>query len=226
MTAGAAASCPRCGARVEPGQEYCLQCGLRLPGRGLAAAVGTTWRHRVGRRAPDWLWTILAGLLVAAVMTGVAIAISQGGDGDAPYFDARDTNSIATDTTEPGPTVPSTTAQTGTTTETDTATTATEPPPPPKPELVEWPPSQNGYTVVIASMPIAGGRPLALRKGREALASDLPEVGVLDSGEFSSLHPGYYVVFSGIYENQRAAVEAVSRVQRLYPAAYVRQISR
>ena len=54
------------------------------------------------------------------------------------------------------------------------------------------------------------------------LASELPEVGVIDSGEFSSLHPGYYVVFSGIYADQRAALQGVGRVQNLYPAAYIR----
>ena len=59
------------------------------------------------------------------------------------------------------------------------------------------------------------------------LRSGLSEVGVIDSGEFSSLHPGYYVVFSGIYADQRAAVSRTSgRAQRLYPAAYMRQISR
>jgi hypothetical protein len=51
-------------------------------------------------------------------------------------------------------------------------------------------------------------------------------VGVIDSGEFSSLHPGYYVVFSGIYADQRDALDGIGRVQRLYPAAYIRQISR
>ena len=53
----------------------------------------------------------------------------------------------------------------------------------------------------------------------------IPEVGVIDSGEFSSLHPGYYVVFSGIYDDQRSALTDLPRVQRLYPAAYIRQIS-
>ena len=60
---------------------------------------------------------------------------------------------------------------------------------------------------------------------QEALRSGLPEVGVLDSGEFASLHPGYYVVFSGIYEDQRGALGGVGRVQRLYPASYIRQIT-
>ena len=216
------AACPRCGAHVDPRQEYCLECGLRLPGGGLAAAVGTTWQHRIGRRAPDWLWTIVAGLVVAAIMTGVAIAISQGGNSGRSYLDARDTQSIATEPTDSVPTERTATGETEQTTPTETE----PPPPPPKPQLVEWPPSQNGYTVVIASMPAAGGRAVALRKAREVLSSKLPSVGVLESGEFSSLHPGYYVVFSGIYDTQREAIDAVPRVQRLYPAAYVRQITR
>ena len=58
------------------------------------------------------------------------------------------------------------------------------------------------------------------------LATDLPEVGVIDSGEFSSLHPGYYVVFSGIYPDQRAALSGDRARPDLYPAAYIRQISR
>jgi hypothetical protein len=102
--------------------------------------------------------------------------------------------------------------------------TATEPPP--EPQLVVWPPSQNGYTIVIASLPASGGRALAIEKARDVLATGLPEVGVIDAGEFSSLHPGYYVVFSGIYNDQRDALDGIGRVQRLYPAAYIRQISR
>jgi hypothetical protein len=225
VSTGADRACPRCGACAEPGQEYCLECGLRLPGGGLAAAAGTTWQHRVGRRAPDWLWTLVAGLVVAAVMTGVAIAISRGGDGDAPFLVATTDNTVAAPTTEPGATETETDTEPTVPTDTETSET-TPPPPPPRPTIVEWPPSQSGYTVVIASMPTANGRALALRKAREALASGLREVGVLESGEFSSLHPGYYVVFSGIHEDQRAAVRAAPRVQRLYPAAYIRQISR
>ena len=220
---GGSGSCPRCGARVEPGQEYCLECGLRQPGDGLAASVGTAWRRRVRRRLPGWLLPILAALLVAAVMTGVAILISQGSPGsdDGPeVIDATGPSSISIPTTETVPTEPTTTA------DTETETTPTETEPPPKPELVDWPPSQNGYTIVIASLPASGGRAQAIRKAREVLATDLPEVGVIDSGEFSSLHPGYYVVFSGIYADQRSALNGIGAVQALYPAAYIRQISR
>ncbi|MEP7335737.1 MAG: zinc ribbon domain-containing protein [Actinomycetota bacterium] len=219
-TGGGGGFCPRCGALVEPGQEYCLECGLRQPGGGLAATVGTAWQQRVRRRLPGWLLPILAALLVAAVMTGVAILISRGSDGGPEVIDATGPSSISTPSTETAPTEPTTTAQT----ESEPTPTATEPPP--APQLVDWPPSQNGYTIVIASLPASGGRAQAIRKAREVLASKLPEVGVIDSGEFSSLHPGYYVVFSGIYADQQAALQGVGRVQNLYPAAYIRQISR
>jgi hypothetical protein len=216
VTTGDAGSCPRCGAHVEPGQEYCLECGLRLPGGGLAAAVGSSWQRRLGdRKPPDWLWPVVAGLLLAAAMTGIAIWISHGADEPGAFFEATGPNTVASPPT---------------TTPTEPATTQTEPTSPattekPKPTLVDWPSSQDGYTVVIASIPTSAGREVAIRKAREVLRSGLPEVGVIDSGEFSSLHPGYYVVFSGIYDDQGSALAAVPRVQRLYPAAYIRQIS-
>jgi zinc-ribbon domain len=212
-------TCPRCGARVEPGQEYCLECGLRLPGGGLSGAVGSAWQRRIGRSVPTSIWSVLGVLAVATAMTGVAIFISTGGDDQSANVEvATGPQSISTPTTAP--------ATTETTASTETATTAaTTQPPPPRPQIVDWPPSQDGYTIVIASMPTTGGRAVAIRKAREALAARLPNVGVLDSGEFSSLHPGYYVVFSGIYPDQRGALGGIGRVQNLYPAAYIRQIS-
>jgi hypothetical protein len=57
--------CPRCGGGVAAGQEYCLECGLRLP---VAARVGTL--------PPDRRKTSVAILLAAAVaVAGAALAI-------------------------------------------------------------------------------------------------------------------------------------------------------
>lgn len=227
MSAGAepGGSCPRCGAPYDAGQEYCLECGRRLPVPGeLASSLGAVWERRVGRRPGPWVWPVLVGLVIAAVMTGVSILVARGADaGEDGVLVATDSSGLTTPTAE-------TLVETEPTTTADTETTVTETEPPTttrrRDELVEWPPSQSGYTVVIASIPSGTGRAAAIRKAREVLASGLPEVGVIDSAEYSSLHPGYYVVFSGIHEQQRDALRAAPRVQSLYPAAYVRQISR
>ena len=99
----------------------------------------------------------------------------------------------------------------------------------PKPSggLVQWPVGQNGYTVVIESLPSGGGgQAAALRKARAAVAAGLPQVGVLDSGRFSSLHPGYAVVFSGFYASLAQAQSAANAAAaKGFGSAYARQIT-
>jgi hypothetical protein len=58
--------CPRCGGALAAGQEYCLECGLRLPGVSRLGAV------------PPARGSLLAPLLVAAVVAaaGAATAIA------------------------------------------------------------------------------------------------------------------------------------------------------
>ncbi len=50
--------------------------------------------------------------------------------------------------------------------------------------------------------------------------------GVLDSGKFASLHPGYYVVFAGVYASLDQAQTAARSIGSKYPNAYARQITR
>jgi hypothetical protein len=110
--------------------------------------------------------------------------------------------------------------------------TPTEPPPPtttaPAPgALSSWPAGQSGYTVVLESLPSSSGRSLAFERARSASKAGLPRVGVIDSSRYSSLHPGYYVVFSGVYSTlgqaQAAQATAAAKGFRL---AYARQITR
>jgi hypothetical protein len=50
---------------------------------------------------------------------------------------------------------------------------------------------------------------------------------VLQSSRYSSLHPGYYVVFSGIYSSNGQASGALAAANaKGFSAAYVRQITR
>jgi hypothetical protein len=103
-------------------------------------------------------------------------------------------------------------------------------PAPPAPSarnvLTEWPP-QDGYTVVLASIPARGtGLDDANAKAKAALEGGLHDVGVIASGRFASLHPGYYVIFAGVYRSLQDAQAAAGKISSKFPNAYARQITR
>ena len=90
-----------------------------------------------------------------------------------------------------------------------------------------WPAGRNGWTVVLFSYPSNGGTAAPNATATRAAQAGLPEVGVLDSSDFSSLHPGYYVVFSGIYSSLGEAETALRTAHATgFASAYTRQITR
>jgi len=52
----------------------------------------------------------------------------------------------------------------------------------------------------------------------------LTDVGVLNSSRFASLHPGYFVVFTGVFDAQPEATSALPRARAAFPLAYAREI--
>ena len=219
--------CPRCGTPHEPDQEYCLECGLRLPVEavGLVPSLSRAWRRRFGRYPGDWVWPSLLALVIAA-LAGIGAAA----------FVAHDRHRAAyvTGTTPYGP-VTSTIAPpertTGTLSTTTGATGLQEPPAParknlPPPTLKQWPAGKSGWTVVLGSLPTANGRDFALAQARAAEHSGLTAVGIIDSSGFTSLHPGYYVLFTGIYNSfDDANTGATTARSHGYPRAYPRRIT-
>ncbi len=92
--------------------------------------------------------------------------------------------------------------------------------------LAAWPAGQSGYTDVLESLPAAGGRARAVARAHQAKRNGLKTVGVLVSSQYSSLHPGYYVVFSGIYRNQSDAAAGVSLAHaKGFPDAYQTRVT-
>ena len=62
--------CPSCGTPYEPYQEYCLECGARLPP---AAGAPAPWRP--GGPADDWALPVLFALVVAVLATAVVLGV-------------------------------------------------------------------------------------------------------------------------------------------------------
>lgn len=209
--AGPYATCPRCGAPAAPAQEYCLECGLRLP-----QAPGSRGRASRPWRAGTAAWSVLALLLLAGVGTLAAVVATR--DGTAQTLTATSPPARGVPTSSL-PTPPTTTTPAPPEPTTPPATTAA----PERP--INWP-DRDGHTIVLESIPTSASRQQALETARRALRAGLHDVGVLASSNYASLQPGYYVVFAGIYDTSSEAIAALDGATEAGFKAYVRTVSR
>ena len=161
-------------------------------------------------------------LVLAALGALVAIAASRGGSSETTVVA---TNLPARTTVRVAPVIgtvptPTTRAQ---------VTTAAPPAPLGRPaatKLIEWT-IPDGYTLVLASVPSDNGRATAVQIAKRALSQGLPEVGILDTKDFAGLHPGYFVVFSGVYTSNADASSHLRQARAAgYAASYARQVTR
>jgi hypothetical protein len=210
--------CPSCSAPVEARQEYCLSCGVRLPrdGSGAVRAAGVAQEPRSWSRG--WVAPALVALVVAVLGTGAAMAISDRGAELDPVSVATGGNRPApeptTTLTAPEPTAPARTSPAR-----PARTSAPRPP-----ATTAWPAGRRGWTIVLLSLPQSAGRALADERAAEARRKGLTDVGVLNSSRFASLHPGYFVIFTGVYDAQPEATSSLPRARAAFPLAYAREI--
>jgi ABC-type glycerol-3-phosphate transport system substrate-binding protein len=154
-------------------------------------------RRQLPRRTPvHWLFPVAAAALVAAA--GAAGAVAAGAD------DPGSSTIVALTPLRP----------------------AASPAVRPSPKLRSWPARRNGYTVVLAVVPGTAGPDAARTRALAAVAAGAPDVGVLASSRYSSLHPGYRLVFSGVYRTLDEALAALPRAARHARSAYAQQITR
>ncbi|HET8895592.1 MAG TPA: hypothetical protein VFM96_16005 [Gaiellaceae bacterium] len=236
--------CPNCGAGYEPLQEYCLECGERLPTtRSVVGLLAAAWQRRLPWYPGDWIWPVVLFFVLTVVSTAAAVAAASTkssptvvatlpGVTVGPGATTAATTPTATlppaprptITTGPLPTAPGLTTAAPAT----TAPPVTTAPPATAPPTVAggWPTGHSGYTNVLQSIPTSAGRVRADAKARAAAAAGLPQVGVLDSSQHSSLHGGYYVVFSGVYSSPTQAAAALTSVHaRGFPDAYEARVT-
>ena len=242
--------CARCGAPpYDRFQEYCLECGARLQTAYAPAYISQ--REVWSRESPVWLWAALAALLVIALFAG-GIVLAAATRDEEPV--ARGTVTTAVVVTGTTPTAPPPTVTVGPITGTVTVPTLPPPvvpppvvpppvipppvqpppaqPPPAQPPpaqpgtIMAWPAGRAGYTVVLASVPTGNGRAGADAHAQDAIAAGLTQVGVLNSANYGSLKAGYFVVFSGVYNTETDAQNALPTVRASgFPLAYVREIT-
>lgn len=220
--------CPRCGTPHDPGQEYCLECGLRLPveSTGVVPRLSRAWRRRLAWYPGDWVWPSLLALLIAALAGIGAAAFVSHDRSSASYVTATSPYGPVTSTITPPERTTSTNAAVAPPTQTSTLPPAPSQTPVPRLALRPWPAGRSGWTVVLQSLPITNGRSFALAQARNAVHSGLPQVGIINSSNYSSLHPGYYVLFTGVYSSLDDATTAATTARsKGYPRAYPRRIT-
>ncbi len=172
------------------------------PGCGASLSPGQEYcvecgRRQLPRRKPmHWLWPVGAAALVAA--GGAAGAVAAGAD------DAANSTIVALTPLRP----------------------AASPAVRPSPKLRNWPARRDGYTVVLSVIPTTAGPGVARTRALAAVAAGAPDVGVLASSRYASLHPGYRLVFSGVYRTLDEALAALPRAARHARSAYAQQITR
>jgi hypothetical protein len=90
--------------------------------------------------------------------------------------------------------------------------------------VADWPTEEDGWTIALAAVPQTSGRATAVARARAARSRGLPQVGVLDSSRYASLHPGYWIVFSGVYSSEAEATSALEDARRASRTAVVRRV--
>lgn len=156
------------------------------------------------RRGDSWLgagWTLRALVAAVIALAGGAAAIAATGEGGGSEKIVTAIGGFATAplTTTGG----SSTGALGAT---------------------DWPAGEDGWTVALAALPQTGGREPALARARVARAKKLPQVGIIDSSRYASLHPGYWIVFSGVYASEAEATSALDDARRVSRTAAVRRV--
>src|SRR4249920_614432 len=129
--------CRRCDTPYSDGQEYCLECGARLPSpSGIVGRLGSAWRRRFAWYPGDWIWpTLLALVIAAAAGAASAIWLADRSSASDKTLVATSPGASSVQPTQPAP-EPTVTQPTQTT---PTTTAAPPPPPPPVNAPVVWP---------------------------------------------------------------------------------------
>lgn len=216
--AGQDARCSACNAPIAPDQRYCLQCGERLApisgfllGRHGTAAGGSTAEPAPtppgvppfgeGTKAPQsTLLGVLAGVGVLLLAMGVGVLIGRAG------------NSKPVPAREQVVTQPAPGSGTGAGTAEASFTS-------------DWPASRSGYTVELSTLPSSSTDATVQAAKTAATAKGAPAVGALDSGEFSTLPSGHYLIYSGDYQTSARANSALKSLRGKFPAATVVHVS-
>lgn len=217
---GSAQTCASCGATLAADQRYCLSCGSRV-GEPRVAASGASTPD--GPAAPPAApssrqadFSPLAAVIGIALLGGmllIGVLIGRGGSDDP----------------QPAPVVQvgtGPTTATGETTGQDDATTTPDGGGDAGAITSEWPAGTDGFTIQLSTVAKDDATPESVDAEQQSAVSDgAADAAVLDSDLYSSLPPGNYVIYSGVYTDRKSAEVALKGLTKSIPAATVVEVA-
>jgi hypothetical protein len=235
--------CPSCGTEAVSGGSFCGDCGRSLlspttasPAADLTApipvgvggglnptAAGPTASAGpppTGPPAPPLVYQTRKGRINPFVWFGIGLAVLLGGGAVAIALSSH-SHSGTTSTTQATVNISQQTTQPIATTTQPIAT-------PPLSTSIGDPfvhPPAGQWIAVMASIPHGQGVSAAEQQLSD-IAKSVPDAQLLNSDDYSSLRPGYYVVFEGAYSSSDAALAECNAVGRSVPSdCYPRNLS-
>ncbi len=85
----------------------------------------------------------------------------------------------------------------------------------------DWPVGETAWTAILSSV----RSEVDARAAKDRVAATGEPAGVLFSTDFPDLRPGYWVVFSGTYDDRGEAIAQAERLRPDFPGAYARRLS-
>jgi hypothetical protein len=215
--------CPACGSPLASDQRYCLECGSRraasrvpyaqlLSGRDADEVLPVVEMEPLpAPEKPRYSPQLLAGATggAAALLLGLGMLVGflfGGGDDSIPAAPpiAQKPPIVNITNTGGGEAV---------------AAEFTE----------DWPAGESGWTVQLETLPKADSDAAAVDAAKsEAESGGATDVGALDSDGYSSLKPGNYVVYSGVFTGKGAKGKAQAALKKLkqdFPDAKVVEVA-
>lgn len=206
--AAASVPCASCAAPLGHDQRYCLHCGevregARRPMPAVVRGPAHVAEESVAAAARDpgerpTLATVLAGLACLLLAMGVGVLIGRSGDAD-PVTQAPIT--IAGGATPAAATPASANI------------------------VSDWPSGKDGWTVALSLLPKTTTTSAAVEQAKAAAtAKGASAVGALDADAYPTLTAGSYVVYSGVFDDEKAAKAALKPLLASFPDARVAKV--
>lgn len=196
-----AVACPNCGAAAAADQLFCLECGERI-------GIGY-------RRPPSWrLPAAIVAVVLALAGAALAIALVDVSDDAGEVASAPGPNAPPAAETQEREAEGGREREEAPAPEEETTTASGE--------IAEWPDDTSAYTVILLSTNTRAG---AQAVARQAARAGIP-AGVLQSDDYSSLNPGYWVVFAGEFDSSEEAQRESETYAGLgFPGGYARFVN-